>query len=453
MRRARPLLFLLLALAVGGCAAREPAVSDPVPPPPLPAPEAPVQPASPEPPPAPAGPRVLQEGTALRLAGLQHPTHVDWAPSGQTALISASPVPYRLDLARQELHPLPDLGTVQQLGWAGPDELLLVRWNGQAAPVGTLSLRSGAWRPLATVPGQVQICQSGSHWVWVQVSTVRQGGAGYREIGAVYRTPVPEPDPAGEPKPLGGALALERGALLGRLADGSCLLDGVDQRLLLLRPSGELQPIAEGFALPRVTRDGRGVVWLEEAGDCPGCIELGPGVPFRRLVWWRLDGKRLEADLGRPQVIDFLLAPDGERLMIGHRNFEGESGAISTLGPEGFQPGEVRSPALVPAGWMGADLLAQAAGPEGWRFRSPLLRASDGRQVAERLNSSADGGLLIELESEVRYLTPEGAVHRLSHPEPFRRDGQGIQVLGLHHPQVPYLAVLEEEAVLLVRLE
>ncbi len=202
-----------------------------------------------------------------------------------------------------------------------------------------------------------------------------------------------------------------------------------------------------------MTRDGRGVIWLEGAGDCSDCVELGPGVPFQRLTWWRLDGKKLTADLGRPQVISFLLSPDGERLIIGHREFKGSGGAISVLSPEGFNAGKVLTPALVPAGWMGSALLAQPAGPERWNARSPLLRAEDGEQVAEWLTSSVNGSLLIDVNGQVRYLTPEGASYRLSHPEPFLKGEQGVHMLGIYQPQAPYVSVRQDDGLLLVRLE
>ena len=369
MRRSDATLVTLLALALAGCAARQPPV--PAPPPVPPSPEASAPPVTSELPPKPQGPAVVNDGSALRLVGIGDAKFVDWAPSGQTALVEASPALYRLRLDTRELHPMPDLGSVQNMGWAGPDAALLIRWSGDAPALGELSLLTGEWRPLARVSGRVQLCQSGSHWVWVDVKVVRQGGAGGREIGAVYRAPVPKPTAGSAPQPLDGKQVLEQGALLGRLADGSCLLDGLDQRLRLLRPDGDLQTIAEGFSLPEVTRDGRGVIWLEGAGDCSDCVELGPGVPFQRLTWWRLDGKKLTADLCRPQVISFLLSPDGERLIIG----------------------------------------------------------------------------------QVRYLTPEGASYRLSHPEPFLKGEQGVHMLGIYQPQAPYVSVRQDDGLLLVRLE
>ena len=451
MRRSDATLVTLLALALAGCAARQPPV--PAPPPVPPSPEASAPPVTSELPPKPQGPAVVKDGSALRLVGIGDAKFVDWVPSGQTALVEASPALYRLRLDTRELHPMPDLGSVQNMGWAGPDAALLIRWSGDAPALGELSLLTGEWRPLARVSGRVQLCQSGSHWVWVDVKVVRQGGAGGREIGAVYRAPVPKPTAGSAPQPLDGKQVLEQGALLGRLADGSCLLDGLDQRLRLLRPDGDLQTIAEGFSLPEVTRDGRGVIWLEGAGDCSDCVELGPGVPFQRLTWWRLDGKKLTADLGRPQVISFLLSPDGERLIIGHREFKGSGGAISVLSPEGFNAGKVLTPALVPAGWMGSALLAQPAGPERWNARSPLLRAEDGEQVAEWLTSSVNGSLLIDVNGQVRYLTPEGASYRLSHPEPFLKGEQGVHMLGIYQPQAPYVSVRQDDGLLLVRLE
>lgn len=452
-RRIDALLGMLLALALTGCIAKKPPVPDSAPAPSIPPPGVPARPVAPAAPPKPKEPAVLKDGLALRLVGIQDAKFVDWAPSGKTALVEASPALYRLRLDTQEVHPMPDLGSVQKMGWAGPDEALLVRWSADVPAVGELSLLTGEWRPLAGVSGRLQICQSSSHWVWVDVNVVRQGGAGSLEIGAVYRTPAPKPAESGAPKPLDGKRVLERGALLGRLADGSCLLDGLDQRLMLLRPNGDLQIISKTFSLPEVTRDGRGVIWLEKAGRCPDCIELGPGVPFQHVVWWRLDGKKLTANLGRPQVISFLLSPDGERLIIGHRDYKGSGGAISVLSSEGFQPGKVRTPALVPVGWMGSDLLAQPAGPERWTYRSPIFRVEDGKQVAEWLASGVNGSLMIDVKGEVRYLTPEGAAYRLSHPEPFLAGGQGVHALGIYQPQAPYVSVPQGDGLLLVRLE
>lgn len=443
-------MVALLALVLTGCTATPPPAPGPAPAPALDATPAP--PPAAAAPPRPSGPAVVPDGAGLRLVGIPAVNFVDWAPGGQAALVHAAPSLYRLRLDTRELAPL-ELGSVQMLGWAGPAAALLVRWSSPAPVVGELSLLTGEWRPLARVPGRVQICQNGAHWLWVHVQSVRQGGAGSREIGPVYRTPAPQPEGARVPVPLAGEPVLARGALLGRLADGSCLLDGLDGRLLLLRPGGAWQTLATAFNLPAVTRDGRGVVWLEQAGACPDCIEVGPGVPFQRLEWWRLDGQRLTADLGAPQVITFLLAPDGEALVIGHRQFQGDAGAISVLGPEGLRPGAPRSPALVPAGWLGSDLLAQPAGPERWNFRSPVFRAADGQQVAEWLASDGNGSLLIHMDGGVRYLTPTGAAHRLSPPEPFLAGGRGIQGLGPYQPQAPYMAVAQEEGALLVRLE
>jgi hypothetical protein len=456
MRRMKALLALILALSLVACTAKQPTVPNPAPPAPS---QPPAAPTTPEPPasatpPTPKGPAVVKDGSAYRLVGLGDANFVNWAPSGQTALVEASPALYRLRLDTAELHSLRDLGSVQMMGWAGPDTALLVRWSGESPAIGQLSLLTGEWRPLARVSRQVAICQSTDHWVWVDITEVRQGGAGSREIGKVYRTAVPEPPQSGAIPPLGGTPVLAKGALLGRLADGSCLLDGLDQRLLLLRPGGDLQTIAEGFALPRVTPDGRGVTWLKEAGDCPDCIEMGSGVPFRLLTWWRLDGKTLKADLGSPQVISLLLSPDGERLIIGHRDYEGKAGAIGSLSAgEGFKPGPRTSQPLVPVGWMGADLLAQADGPERWQSRSPIYRVTDSAQIGQWVTSGVGGGLLVEINGELRYLAPEGAAYRLSHPEPFRSGGLGVYALGMYQPQAPYVTVRQADGLLLVHLE
>ena len=175
-----------------------------------PSPEASAPPVTSELPPKPQGPAVVKDGSALRLVGIGDAKFVDWVPSGQTALVEASPALYRLRLDTRELHPMPDLGSVQNMGWAGPDAALLIRWSGDAPALGELSLLTGEWRPLARVSGRVQLCQSGSHWVWVDVKVVRQGGAGGREIGAVYRAPVPKPAAGSAPQPLDGKQVLEQ---------------------------------------------------------------------------------------------------------------------------------------------------------------------------------------------------------------------------------------------------
>lgn len=447
-------LFLAGAVALAGCAAR-PAPPPPASPalPPLPPAEAPSPPPPPPPPPAPGRSAVVKDGIGLCLTGIPNAQLLDWAPSGKTALITASPLLYRLRLDPLSLESLPDLGSIQNMGWAGPDEALLIRWSGEAPAVGTLSLATGEWRPLARATGPMSICQSGSHWVWVRVTKVRQGGAGARDIGAVYRAPAPGPAQADPTKPLGGTQVLAEGALLGRLADGSCLLDGMDRRLLLLRPNGDLQTLSEEFSLPRVTEDGRGVTWMQNAGDCAECIEIGQGVPFQRLIWWRLDGKQLMADLGTPQVISYLLSPDGASMVIGHRDFNATRGAFSKLGAEGFRPGQVGTPALVPTGWLGPDLLAQTAGPERWKHRSPVFRVKDGAQVGEWLTSGVNGGQLLDMQGEVRFVSPEGAVYRLSHPEQVRAGVPGAHGLGIYQPQAPYLTVRQDDGLLLVRLE
>lgn len=394
-------------------------------------------------------PIIKQEGAGYRLTGLPNGNFINWAPSGRTGLVEAAPGLYRLRLDTLELRLLPELGSLQMLGWAGPDTALMARWSGEVPTVGELALTTGAWRPLASVSHPVAICQSGEgHWVWVDVTAVRQGGTATREIGTVYRTPVPAP--TGPPAPLAGEQVLDRGALLGRLADGSCLLDAMDGRLMLVRPDGALQTLtAEAFFIPEVTRDGRGVVWRDRPGVCTECIEAGYG-PFARLTWWRLDGTKLTADLGAPQEITYLLSPDGERLVIGHGLVGGIKGAISELSSKGFQPGAPREPALLPAGWLGADLLTQPAGLSRWAYQSPIYRAADGAQVAEWLTSGVNGSLLIQIDGGVRFLAPDGQVFRLSQPVP---QLQGTHALGIFQPQAPYLSVRDGDDLLLIRLE
>ncbi|MGE5673882.1 MAG: hypothetical protein ACM3XM_08335 [Mycobacterium leprae] len=444
-------LALLIAVVVAGCSVESPPRPEPAPT--AAVPETPVAQAPPVQvaPVAPA-PKVVKEGASLRLVGLPNVESVRWAPSGQTALVGG----YRLRLDTLELTAVPPEGTGMHLGWSGPNEALLFHWDKDGTSIGELSLQTGEVRTLATVPSRhtVSLCQSGADWVWVEVQAVRQGGAGAREIGAVYRTPAPSPAIGSAPLALGGEKVMARGALLGRLADGSCLLDDLEQQLFLARPSGALEKIAQGFALPQITRDGRGVTWREgEEGECADCIELGSGVPFQRLAWWRLDGPKLTADLGKPQRMTVLQSPDGKRLIIGHR-VTGEAGAaISVLSAAGFQRGEVRSPALEPLGWMGTDLLLHAAAPEGWTYGSPILRAADGAHVADWLTMSYDGSLVVRVNGEVRYLTPDGTSYRLANAEPFPATGGGITPVSEYQAGVPYVAVRQADGGLLIRLE
>jgi hypothetical protein len=394
---------------------------------------------------------VAAVGDDLRLIGLSPIRVLGWAPGSEAALLQAPSGLYALRPGKPELQHLADWQPDQFIGWAGANQALLIRWDRENHEAGQLSLATGTWRPLASLPGRrVQICQNGSDWLWVDVQTERSGGAGSRSIGPVYRTPadaIPFGVGArGTPAPLAGDRVLERGALLGRLADGSCLLDDMDQRLLLARPTGELQVLTDSFALPRVAGDGRGVIWREEAGPCPECIELGPGVPFGRLVWWRLDGAKLIADVGTPRVLTPLLSPDGERLVIGHRTMDGKSGAIGVLSAAGFVKGADRTPPLVPAGWMGAELLAHPAGPERWRERSPIYRAADGAQVAEALAEGSDDSLLIDKGGETWFLAGGGAGFQV------RSLGGDLQLLGQYQPEGAYAAVRKGDSVWLLRL-
>jgi hypothetical protein len=449
-------LAILLTVAITGCSGNQavsPAgpVQPEVPPEPGPVVVEPVVPPAPppaklpEPAPGPApepspGPRVVAEGKDLRILGTGEFRALHWAPGGEIALLQTDSGLFALRPDAAELRLLASWQSDWFVGWAGPDAALMMRWERDRHEVGALSLETGAWRPLASLVGraQVQICQNGPDWLWVDVQMVRQGGAGSREIGAVYRTPADLISAWAKSEgtdPLSGDLVMERGAILGRLADGSCLLDAMDQRLLLARPTGELQTLTDRFTLPEITADGRGVLWREEAGECPECIEIGPGVPFQRLVWWRLDGERLTADVGSPRVLSPLLSPDGQRLVIGHLAYDRADGAIGVLGDAGFDRGQVRAPALVPVGWLGETLLAAPAGPERWRDRSPILRAEDGAKVGEQLAVGFDGSLLIDMGGESWYLGAGGASLRV-------RDLEGeVQLLGEYQPQAPYVVV------------
>jgi hypothetical protein len=121
----------LLAVALVGCAAKRPPVNEPATPPPQPALETPAHPITSDLSPTPTAPAAVQDGAGLRLIGIGDASVVDWAPSSQTALVEAPPALYRLRMATKELRPVPDMASVQKLGWAGPDTALLVRWSGE----------------------------------------------------------------------------------------------------------------------------------------------------------------------------------------------------------------------------------------------------------------------------------------------------------------------------------
>jgi hypothetical protein len=459
-RRLAASLAILLTVAVTGCKGNQAAPSvgpvQPGVPEPGPVVVEPVVPPAPPPvtpPKAPSedlAPKIVAEGEDLRLVGIGEFRALRWAPGGETALLQTDSGLLALRPEGAELRPLARWQSDWFVGWAGPDAAVMIRWERDLHEVGELSLATGAWRPLASLVGRarVQICQNGTDWLWVDVQTVRSGGAGSREIGAVYRTPADLISAWAKSEgtdPLTGDLVMERGAILGRLADGSCLLDAMDQRLLLARSTGELQTLTDRFTWPEITADGRGVLWREEAGECPDCIEIGPGVPFQRLVWWRLDGEVLTADVGSPRVLSPLLSPDGQRLVIGHLAYDRADGAIGVLGDAGFDRGEVGAPALVPVGWLGETLLAAPAGPERWRDRSPVLRAEDGAEVGEQLAVGLDGSLLIDVGGENWYLGPGGASLRV-------RDVEGdVQLLGEYQPEAPYVTVRRGSEIWLLR--
>jgi hypothetical protein len=182
----------------------------------------------------------------IRLAGLGSVDRIYWAPGGQTALILAARGYFRLRPDTLELHAAFIRGSV--VGWAGPDTALVTHWVATKAAVGEYDLLSGEWRPVAWVPAQIELCQSDSHWTWVDVVMVRQGGAACREIGPVYRTPAQRP-------------------AAGRVED--------------------LQTLTDKFALPEVSPDGRSLAIghrdPEGTAGAISTLSADEFVPGRRL--------------------------------------------------------------------------------------------------------------------------------------------------------------------------